>query len=94
MIIQNLIGPVEVSGEFSHHMLMDRMWAAPTNPLGCGRCTQSGRILWTIPNVIKVNIHNGNVFIPTLELVPNVFFVGDSRNVVNNSMDTPAMENQ
>ena len=94
LIIQNSMVLVEISIDFSHHMLMDRMWAAPVNLLRCGRCTQSAQIFWSIPNVIKGNIHSDNMFTPTLELVPNVVFAMDSRTAVNNNTGTPDMENQ
>ena len=62
--------------------------------LGCGRCTQSAQILWSIPNVVKGNIDSDNMFTSALELIPNVVFAVDSRSVVNISMGTPNMEDQ
>ena len=85
---------VEVSGAFSHHVSMDRMYAAPVNLLGCGRCTQSAQILWAISHVIKGNNHSDNMVTPTRELVPCVFFAMDSRNPVNNRMGAPDMGKQ
>ena len=63
-------------------------------PVGCGRCTQSAQILWSIPNVIKAKIHSDNVFTPALELVPNVVFAVDNRSAMNNSTGTPNTEDQ